>query len=79
MRWPLKLRATSFAIIFGVVLMESAVALIPVGLALRLFARIDASRLFRDLTMVALALAIAIAIQCDLGRQGYRKWWRVRA
>jgi len=38
----------------------------------------DAARVFRDLMVVALAVAIAIAIQSDLGRQGYRKWWRLR-
>jgi hypothetical protein len=77
--WPLKLRATSFVVVIGVVLMESAIALIPVGLALWIFTRIDAARLFRDLTTVAFVVAIAIAIQCDLGRQGYRKWWSLRA
>jgi len=79
MTWPLKLRATSFVIIIGVVLMESTIALIPIGIALCILARMDAARVCRDLAMVALAAAIAIAIHGDLGRQGYRKWWRLRA
>ena len=79
MAWPLKLRATSFVIVIGVVLMESAIALIPIGIALCYFASMDIVRVFRDLTMVAFAVAIAIAIHGDLGRQGYRRWWRLRA
>jgi hypothetical protein len=79
MTWPLRLRVTSFAIVTGVVLMEAAIALIPIGVVLSLFIRMDAARVFRDLMLVALAVAIAIAIQSDLGRQGYRKWWRLRA
>lgn len=79
MAWPLKLRATSFVIVIGVVLMESAFALIPIGIALCFFAKMDAVRVFRDLAMVAFAVAIAIAVHGDLGRQGYRKWWRLRA
>lgn len=79
MTWPLKLRATSFVIIVGVVLTESAIALLPIGLALCLFARMDAVRVIRDLTSVAVAVALTIAIFGDLGRQGYRKWWRLRA
>ena len=79
MAWPLKLRATSFVIVMGVVLMESAIALIPIGIALWLFAKMDAVRVFRDLAIVAFAVAIAISIHGDLGRQGYRKWWRLRA
>jgi hypothetical protein len=77
--WPLKLRATSFVIVIGVVLMESAVALIPIGMVLCLVARMDAVGVFRDLAIAAFAIALAIAIHADLGRQGYRKWWRVRA
>jgi len=79
MTWPLKLRATSFVIIVGVVLMESAIALLPIGIALCLFARMDAARVIRDLTIAAVAAALTIAIFGDLGRQGYRKWWRVHA
>ena len=79
MAWPLRLRATSFFIVIGVVLMESAIALIPIGIALCYFASMDIVRVFRDLTMVAFAVAIAIAIHGDLGRQGYRRWWRLRA
>jgi H+/gluconate symporter-like permease len=79
MAWPLKLRATSFVVTIGVVLIESAVALLPIGIALCWFAKMDASRVFRDLAMIACAVAIAIAIHGDLGRQGYRKWWRLRA
>jgi hypothetical protein len=79
MAWPLKLRATSFGIVIGVVLMESAIALIPIGIALCYFATMDAVRVIRDLAMVAFAIALAIAIHGDLGRQGYRKWWRLRA
>ncbi len=79
MAWPLKLRATSFIIIIGVVLMESAIALIPIGIVLCLVARMNPARVIRDLTIVALAVALAIAIHGDLSRQGYRKWWRQRA
>jgi hypothetical protein len=79
MAWPLKLRATSFVVIVGVVLMESAIALIPIGFALCFFARMNAARAIGDLAMVAFAVAIATAIHGDLGRQGYRKWWRLRA
>jgi hypothetical protein len=79
MAWPLKLRATSFVIVIGVVMMESAIALIPVGIALRLFARMDAMRIVLDLIALAFAISLAIAIHGDLGRQGYRKWWRLRA
>jgi hypothetical protein len=79
MAWPLKLRATSFVIIIGVVLMESAIALLPIGIALCLFARMDAAHVIRDLTLAAVAVALTIAIHGDLGRQGYRKWWRLRA
>jgi hypothetical protein len=79
MTWPLKLRATSFAIVLGVVLMESALALLPIGVALCYFAGLDAIRACRILAPVAFAVALAIAIHGDLGRQGYRKWWRSRA
>jgi hypothetical protein len=79
MTWPLKLRATGFVIVIGVVLMESAIALLPIGIALCWFAKMGAARVFRDLAMMAVAIAIAIAIHGDLGRQGYRKWWRLGA
>jgi hypothetical protein len=79
MRWPIKLRATSFVVVIGVVMMESLVALIPVGLALSFFAKMDATRILRDLFALAFAIAFTIAIHGDLGRQGYRKWWRIRA
>ena len=78
MAWPLKLRFTSFVIVIGVVMMESALALIPIGVVLCYFAGIDAMRVLRDLVMVALAVSIGIAIHGDLGRQGFRKWWRLR-
>ncbi len=79
MTWPLKLRATSFAIVFGVVLMEAVIALIPIGIALCYLGDLDAMRVLRDLTAIALAVALAIAVHGDLGRQGYRKWWRLGA
>ena len=79
MAWPLKLRATSFIVVIGVVLMESAIALVPIGIALCVFARMDLGQVFRDLAVVAFVVALAIAIHGDLGRQGYRKWWRLRA
>jgi hypothetical protein len=79
MAWPVKLRAASFAIVIGVVLMESAIALIPIGLALWFFGAMNAARVFRVLTIVAFVVALAIAIHGDLGRQGYRKWWRLHA
>ena len=79
MAWPLKLRVTSFVIVIGVVLMESAVALIPIGIALSLFAKMDPVRVFRVLALIGFTIALAIAIYGDLGRQGYRKWWRLRA
>ena len=79
MAWPLRLRATSFVIVTGVVLIEAAVALIPIGVALCLFTKMDGARVFRDLAMAAFAIAFATAIHGDLGRQGYRKWWRLRA
>jgi hypothetical protein len=79
MAWPLKLRTMSFVIVVGVVLMESAIALVPIGIALCLFARMDTAHVVRNLTMVAFAVALTIAIHGDLGRQGYRKWWRLRA
>lgn len=77
--WPPKLRAMSFAIVIGVVLMEAAVALIPIGIALCVFARLDPVRVFHALAMIGLLVALAIALHGDLGRQGYRKWWRLRA
>jgi len=79
MAWPMKLRAMSFAIVVGVVAMEAAIALTPIGIALCYFVNMDATRAFRILAPIALATAIAIAIHGDLGRQGYRKWWRSRA
>lgn len=79
MAWPLKLRAMSFVVVIGVVLMESAFALIPVGVALWYFASMDAMRVFRLLVAIAMTVSIATAIHGDLGRQGYRKWWRLRA
>jgi hypothetical protein len=79
MAWPLRLRTMSFVIVIGVVMMEAAIALIPIGVALYLFARIDAMRVVRNLSALAFAISIAIAIHGDLGRQGYRKWWRLRA
>jgi hypothetical protein len=79
MAWPLKLRATSFVIVIGVVLMEGAIALIPIGIALCWLARMDVLQVLRDLAIVAFGFALAIAIHGDLGRQGYRKWWRQRA
>ena len=79
MRWPVRLRATSFAIVFCVVLMEAVIALLPIGIALSFLANFDAMRVLLDLSVIALAVALAIAIHADLGRQGYRKWWRLRA
>ena len=79
MTWPLRLRASSFAIVFGVVLLEAVIALIPIGIALCYLANFDAMRVLRDLGAIAFAVALAIAIHGDLGRQGYRKWWRLRA
>ena len=79
MAWPLRLRVTSFLIVVGVVAMESAIALVPIGVALCYFAGLDAMRAVRILAPIALAIALAIAIHGDLGRQGYRKWWRSRA
>ena len=79
MAYPAKLRAMSFVITVGVVLMESAIALLPIGIALCYFANMEAARVFRGLAMIALSVSIAIAIHGDLGRQGYRKWWRLRA
>ena len=78
MAWPLKLRVTSFVIVIGVVMMESVLTLIPIGVALCYFGGIDATRVFRDLLIVALAVSIGVAIHGDLGRQGFRKWWRLR-
>lgn len=78
MAWSMKHRATSFAVIIAVVMMESAIALLPIGFALCYFAGADATRVFRDLLAVALAVSVAIAIHGDLGRQGFRKWWRFR-
>ena len=71
MAWPLRLRTMSFVIVIGVVMMEAAIALIPIG--------VDAMRVVRNLSALAFAISIAIAIHGDLGRQGYRKWWRLRA
>jgi len=79
MTWPLKLRAMSFAIVIAVVLTESAVALIPIGVALCIFTHTNIAHVFRILATSAFAFAIVIAIHGDLGRQGYRKWWRQRA
>ncbi|HLX37049.1 MAG TPA: hypothetical protein VKR29_04585 [Candidatus Binataceae bacterium] len=79
MTWPAKLRALSFVIILGVVLMEAAIALLPIGIALCCFTNMDAVRVLRGLAMVALGISIIIAIHGDLGRQGYRKWWRRHA
>ena len=79
MAWPLRLRAISFVIVAGVVAMESAIALIPIGVALCYFAGLDAMHAVRILAPIALAVALATAIHGDLGRQGYRKWWRSRA
>ena len=79
MTWPLRLRAASFAITVGVVLMESALTLMPIGVAVCYFAGLSAMRAFSILAPIALAVALAIAIHGDLGRQGYRKWWRTRA
>ncbi len=79
MAWPLRLRAMSFVIVIGVVLMELAVALIPIGLAVCFFTTINAVRVFADLALIAFVIALAIAVYGDLGRQGYRKWWRLRA
>ena len=76
MAWPLKLRAKSFVIVTGVVLVESAVALVPLGIALCLLAKMDPARVFRTLATIGFVIALAIAIYGDLGRQGYRKWWR---
>lgn len=76
MAWPIKMRAASFVIIVGVVLMESAFALLPIGIALWLFASMNPAQVFRALGLVALGFALVIAIHGDLGRQGYRKWWR---
>ena len=79
MTWPLKLRAMSFAIVIAVVLTESAVALIPIGVALCIFTHTNIAHVFRIFAMIAFAFALVIAIHGDLGRQGFRKWWRQRA
>ncbi|HVN28826.1 MAG TPA: hypothetical protein VMT64_10090 [Candidatus Binataceae bacterium] len=79
MAWPMRLRAMSFVIVIGVVFMETALALMPVGIALVYFGGKDALQLCRILGSIALALAVVTAINTDLGRQGYRKWWRSRA
>ncbi len=80
MTWPLKLRATSFVIVIGVVLMESAIALLPIGIALCLFARMNAVSVIRDLDgRSSHGRTRDRDLRSDLGRQGYRRWWRQRA
>jgi len=79
MAWPMRFRAMSFVIVLGVVLMESALALMPIGVALCYFGAMKAGQTLRILAPIAGAIALAIAIHGDLGRQGYRKWWRSRA
>ena len=79
MAWPLKYRAMSFAVTIAVVMMESAVALLPVGFALWLFAGMKPLLLMRDFTLLAIAVSIAIAVYGDVGRHGFRSVWRLKS
>jgi hypothetical protein len=79
MAWPLKYRVLSSVIVIAVVMMESAVALLPIGFALWLFAGLKPLPLVRDLTFVAVAASIVIAIYGDVGRHGFRSVWRIKS
>ena len=62
MSWPIKLRAISFAVTIGVTLMESVMAAIPIGLALRYFNVASTARIFEFL----LAGGVRFALDFDL-------------
>ncbi len=62
MSWPIKLRAISFAVTIGVTLMESAMAAIPIGLALRYFNVASTARIFEFLLLLMASVSLSISI-----------------
>lgn len=62
MSWPIKLRAISFSVTIGVTLMESVMAAIPIGLALRYFNVASSARIFEVLMLLAASVSISISI-----------------
>lgn len=79
MAWPVKYRAMSFVVTIAVVMTESAVALIPAGIVMWLFVGMKPMHLVRDLTYVAIAVSIAVAVYGDVGRHGFRSVWRIKS
>ncbi len=64
--WPIRLRATSFAITCAVVVVESVMASIPIALALWLFNVATAPTLIVSCAILAAIVALAIAIPSHL-------------
>jgi len=62
MSWPIKLRAISFAVTIGVTLMESVMAAIPIGLALRYFNVASSARILEFLIILAASVSLSISI-----------------
>ncbi len=62
MSWPIKLRATSFAVTMGVTLTESVMGAIPIGLALWLFNVMSTAKIFELLAAVAATVSLSISI-----------------
>ena len=62
MSWPINLRAISFAVTIGVTLMESAMAAIPIGLALRYFNVASTARIFESLLLLVASVSLSISI-----------------
>ena len=62
MSWPIKLRTISFAVTIGVTLMESVMAAIPIGLALRYFNVASSARILEFLIILAASVSLSISI-----------------
>jgi hypothetical protein len=68
MTWPAKYRSLSFAITFAVVIVESALWAVPLGLALWLCGVGPAHAIVSWLLWISIAIALAIAAYAHLWR-----------
>ncbi len=64
--WPIGLRAMSFAITLGVVLVESVMGSLPIALALWFFGVATVPTLIESFALLAAIVALAIAISSHL-------------
>ncbi len=72
MAWPLKLRTLSFAITFGVVMMECAVWGVPIGLGLWYWGSASAISIVTWMIWISLGISLVISGQAHVRGQRYR-------